>query len=324
MMEWIGLGFFAVIVTAIAGMAVASWRQDISLRAWAVTNMALPILYGNPDAGPGLMAAIEKDRRGGPALPPLKVQKALSFVDTMGKSGRRFELAASGDRQKGPHLLYFHGGAYVMQMIAPQWTIVSALVSQTGGTATVALYPLAPEHTWQQGLEAADLAFDELAERVGAENIVVAGDSAGGGLTLALTQRRRDAGKSLPGGLVLFSPWLDVTLSGRDQPQREKRDPTLRIAMLRQAGKLWAGDSDPASPPVSPLFGDMRGLPPTLVFAGTRDLLCSDALRLAEKDPTVRLKLYPEMFHVWMAAPIPEGTRALGQAAAFMREVTAL
>jgi epsilon-lactone hydrolase len=311
----------AILAVALAGVALASRRQGVSIRAWGVTRL-LPILYGSSNDPAALYAEIEKDRRRGPALPPASLQREFHIRETISEGGRRFELSTHADRRKGPHILYFHGGAYVMQLIAPQWTLIGGLVRRTGGTATVALYPLAPEHDWRQGLDAADKAFDELAEKVGAANIVVAGDSAGGGLTLALALKRRDEGKPLPVGLVLFSPWLDITVSGADQPQLEKRDPSLNIPMLRRAGDMWARDTDRVSPYVSPLFGEQEGLPPTLVFSGTRDLLFSDARRLVEKAPHVRLVTYPEMFHVWMAAPIPEAGRALDQAAAFMAEVT--
>ncbi len=313
--------FFAIVAITLAGAALASRREGVSLRAWGVTRL-LPILYGSSNDPAALSDEIGKDRRRGPALPPARLQRELHIRDTMGRCGRRYDLSAQADRVKGPHILYFHGGAYVMQLIAPQWTLIGGLVRRTGGTASVALYPLAPEHDWRQGLEAADQAFDELVERAGADNIVVCGDSAGGGLTLALALKRRDEGKPPPAGLVLFSPWLDITVSGPDQPELEKRDPSLNIPMLRRAGEMWARDTDRTSPYVSPLFGDQRGLPPTLLFAGTRDLLYSDARRLAEKAPNVRLETYPEMFHVWMAAPIPEAKRALDQAAAFMMEVT--
>ncbi len=313
--------FVAIVAVVLAGAALASRRDGVSLRAWGVTRL-LPILYGASNDPAALSGEIEKDRRRGPALPPARLQRDLHIRDTTGWSGRRFELSAHADRRKGPHILYFHSGAYVMQLIAPQWTLIAGLVRRTGGTASVALYPIAPEHDWRQGLDAADQAFDELAEKVGADNIVVCGDSAGGGLTLAIALKRRDEAKPLPAGLVLFSPWLDITVSGADQPELAKRDPSLNIPMLRRAGEMWARGTDGTSPYVSPLFGDHRGLPPTLVFTGTRDLLYSDARRLAEKAPNVRLETYPEMFHVWMAAPIPEAKRAVDQAAAFMMRFT--
>lgn len=315
-------GAVLVVAAFTLGIAVVSRRSGISLRAWLVTNIVLPLLYGKSNSAERLLTEIEKDRKRGPALPPRSMQQALHFRKMQGKGGQRFELSLRPDRSEGPHILYFHGGAYVMQLIAPQWSLISGLVKRTGGTATAALYPLAPEHDWREGMAVADAAFDELVEKVGAANIVVAGDSAGGGLTLALALKRRDEGKSLPAGLVLFSPWLDITASGPDQPALEKRDPTLAIDMLRRAGAMWARDRDRADPYVSPLFGDPQGLPPILVFAGTRDVLYSDARRLAEKAPQVRLETYPEMFHVWTAAPIPEAGEALDRAAAFMLEVT--
>jgi acetyl esterase/lipase len=124
----------------------------------------------------------------------------------------------------------------------------------------------------------------------------------------------------MPAALLLFSPWLDLSLSGSDQRLLETRDPVLKIQFLRRAGKLWAGDLATDDPRVSPLFADHKDLPPTVVFSGSRDVLDSDALRLAAKNPDITHYHYAEMMHVWPAAPIPEGRRALDQAAAFVRQ----
>jgi acetyl esterase/lipase len=117
---------------------------------------------------------------------------------------------------------------------------------------------------------------------------------------------------------VLFSPWLDLGVSGQDQPALEAHDPALTIEFLRRAGKLWAKEVLPGDPRVSPLYAAQQGLPPTIVFSGSRDILDSDALRLAQVNPAIKHRHYRNMVHVWPCAPIPEAGRALDEAASFI------
>ena len=293
-------------------------RPKISLQGRIIAHLAR--LMAPDRSGPGaLEAAIAEDRRQGPAMPSRKVLRRLKVDEVQCAGLRAFRARPASGSVLPLRLLYLHGGAYVMDLKAIQWNLVDGLVQRIPAEVMAPVYPLAPESGWEDGLAAVERAFDDVAAEVGPARVVVVGDSAGGGLALSLAQRLRDGGKAPPAALALFSPWLDLSVTGEDQPALERRDPVLTIDFLRAAGRMWAKDLPTTDPRVSPLFGDVTGLPPTIVFSGTRDVLDSDALRLAAADPQIVHHHYPEMMHVWPCAPMPEGRRALDEAAAFIR-----
>jgi acetyl esterase/lipase len=152
--------------------------------------------------------------------------------------------------------------------------------------------------------------------------VTLVGDSAGGGLSLALAQRLRDARRPLPPRIVLLSPWLDLTISDPRQGAIARTDPMLDIPGLRAAGRWYADDLSPDDPAVSPLFGDLAGLPPIALFAGTNDLVFpdSDRLRARAREAGVDLtyREYLGLFHIWPMAGIPEGERAMDEMAAYL------
>ncbi|GMA28209.1 alpha/beta hydrolase fold domain-containing protein [Arenivirga flava] len=174
-------------------------------------------------------------------------------------------------------ILYLHGGAYVHPLVAPHWWIVDRLVRVSGATVIVPQYELAPHGS----VEEAFALLDELARRVHGR-LVLAGDSAGAGLALAWTQRRRDAGERLPDALQLFSPWLDTTMTNPGIAALEP-DPMLDRERLIASARSWARDRALDDPLISPGLGDLAGLPPTVVHQGGRDLLHPDALRFGRR-----------------------------------------
>jgi len=153
--------------------------------------------------------------------------------------------------------------------------------------------------------------YRDLLERYPASRIVIAGDSAGGGFTLALAQEIRDASIDLPGRLILIAPWVDV-LGG--DASLQKRDNWLMVDALPLFGRDWAGDIDPHDPMVSPLYGDMHGLPPADIYAGTWDVLYTDVVKAYDKmkaaSVDVRLHVGEMMDHVYPILPTPEGKAA--------------
>jgi acetyl esterase/lipase len=220
------------------------------------------------------------------------------------------------------HILYLHGGAYVFDLLDVHWRAFDGLIDRTRATITIPLYPLAPRHGWEDAFAMLRPLHAALAARHGAENITVAGDSAGGGLTLALAQDLRDAGEPLPARLVLFSPWLDIATDDPGVLATEPRDPMLATPAAQLAGRWWARGLDLRDPRVSPLHGSLAGLPPTLVFTGTRDMLNADSRRLRDKaageGANLLFREYEGLFHVWMCLPIPEARQALDETAAFI------
>lgn len=231
----------------------------------------------------------------------------------------------AGVQPGAPHLLYFHGGGYVMDVAALHFDAVCSLCSMLGASATVPIYPLAPEHQAPEILGAMRKLYDEVAGEYGAANVTMLGDSAGGGMTAAVAQMLKADGGALPGSLVLFSPWLDSEAGSPGQAEIERKDKMLAMAGLTGAGHMYAGDLPLSDPRISPINGEWEGLPPIATFAGTSDILVVDARRLSEKlsapgMPRHDYHEYEDMFHVWMLLPIPEGKKALEQTADFILE----
>lgn len=311
------------VLGAVAGIGgVAAWaaarRAGVSLAAFAINALAAKLASDSGDLS-DFEAKIARNREAGPAVPPKSLRKRFEFSDTQVGEDRVFRLDPRARDSTVLRLLYLHGGAYVHEVQSIQWNVVGGLVKRLGAGVVAPVYPLAPEHGWQEGLASVERVYLDLVAEVGAENVVLLGDSAGGGLALVLAQQLRDQGKPLPAALVLVSPWLDVGATGADQPQLEARDPVLRINFLRHCGRLWARDLTLDDPRVSPLFGDHSGLPPTIVFSGGRDVVSSDSLRLALRNPAVVHHHHPAMMHVWLAAPLPEARKAFDEAADFIR-----
>jgi len=220
-------------------------------------------------------------------------------------------------------LLYVHGGAYVNELVGAHWSIVAGLARRTGAAVEIPLYPLAPRYSW------ADAAGPLLAliRRMRTESPVgsftMAGDSAGGGLSLSLCQVLRDSSEPQPDRLVLLSPFLDARVNQPEQHVLAQKDRMLALPGLRWAAEQWARELSIDDARVSPLNGSLTGLPPILVLTGTSDLLHSDAIRLrdraVEQAAPLTYRAYEDMFHVWMGAPIPEASKALNEVASFMR-----
>lgn len=221
------------------------------------------------------------------------------------------------------HIFYLHGGGYAFNIVSLHWHFIKKLIRRTGASVTVPIYPLSPENKWDRSYAMVMEAFEQAVARHGAENIVVMGDSAGGGFSLGLSQMLRNQSKPLPGKLVLLSPYLDQTAADATQVELEKTDVLISVEGIRRLGSWWMREGeDPAMFPASPLFEPVDRLPPMLVFAGTDEVLLADSLRLKRKGDEsgarIELKIYDHMQHVWMLLPIPEAKKALSEIVEFL------
>ena len=219
----------------------------------------------------------------------------------------------------GAHLVYLHGGAYAFPPVAAHWSIVGALLRGSGASVTVPLYGLAPAHGVTEAYALIDTLYDEASARH--ERVYLGGDSAGGGLSLGQAMLVRDAGRRPPAGVILFSPWVDATMRNPDVAGLAHLDRMIAPAGLAAAARWWAGDVGVTSPLVSPLFGDLAGLPPVHTHQGDHDILYADAMLLHEKllaaGGRSTLDVYPGAFHDFVGAPwTPEARLALKRAAA--------
>ncbi|MGU3646243.1 alpha/beta hydrolase [Microbacterium sp. C23T] len=225
-------------------------------------------------------------------------------------------------------LLFLHGGGYCSGSIASHRTMAAA-AGRAAGIRTLALeYRLAPEHPFPASLEDALAAWDWLnATGIAPDRIVVGGDSAGGGLSLALWQELRRAGREGPACLWLVSPWTDLTMSGASVDENAAIDPLLHRSYLEELAAAYVPPGVARDDPrVSPLFADLTGLPPTLVQVGADETLLDDSLRLvraaARAEADVRLHVLPHMIHafpLWNAV-LPAARAALAEFGDFARQ----
>jgi acetyl esterase/lipase len=223
-------------------------------------------------------------------------------------------------------ILYFHGGVYVIGSAAATVPLVGDLVRRTGVRAITLDYRLAPEHPYPAAVNDARAAYEGLlGQGVDPGRIVLAGESAGGGLAMATLLAAREAGLPMPAGAYLMSPYADLTLSGESLAGRESLDPVLTPEGLRVRAPEYIAGADAADPLISPIFGDLNGLPPLLIQVGSHEILLSDALRLAQRaatsDVAVTLDVTPGAPHVFQgfAGFLDEARAALDRAAAFVK-----
>jgi len=267
------------------------------------------------------------DRRTGPARPTHRTLERCSVAATL-RGGRTVYVVSPRDCEPQGHVLYLHGGAYVVDILAPHWTLIERLVRDARVTATVPLYPLAPEADLGAALDYVLGVYLTLIEHVPPSEVTVMGDSAGGGLALALAQRLAALGQPQPWRLILLSPWLDISMSNPEISSVEPDDPYLSTAAALEAAVLYAGPARLTHPVASPLYGDMTGLPPLTVFSGSRDILARDARRLRDlvraQGATIDLYEHPGMIHIFMLFPVPEAEAAQDRIIALLRPESAL
>lgn len=223
----------------------------------------------------------------------------------------------------GKQIIYLHGGAYVNSFASQHWEFMSKLVDALGCTVTAPNYPHAPEYHVRDVFEFLLPLYLKLASEAGGANVVLMGDSSGGGISLALAQRLREDGLPQPGNVVLLSPWLDATLSHPEILVIDKRDPFLGVDGLKYAGAAYARDVDPKSYLVSPVYGSFRNLAPVTVFIGTRDVFLPDCRKLrdgaAAEGVTIDYREYDAMVHDWMLGPLPEAKQVLREIVSLLR-----
>jgi epsilon-lactone hydrolase len=225
-------------------------------------------------------------------------------------------LAAPG-ADTGRVLLFLHGGGYEFGSVRSDGELAARLGRASGMRVLFPEYRLAPEHPFPAAIDDVLAAWRWLRTDQGlsAGSLAVAGDSAGGGLAVALLVAARDAGEALPAAAVLLSPTVDLTSSGASMTERADQDPISTPDMLRQFAADYLAGADPRTPLASPLFASLAGLPPLLVLVGTADLLLSDSERLAaaaaEAGTDVTLQIGEGLPHVY---PIMLGTPEAAQA----------
>ena len=265
------------------------------------------------------------------------------FDELMGKTpaadGVTYEEAEVGgvagwwcrpdDAIAGAALLYFHGGAYVAGSARAYRHFVGQIAARAQVVAFVPEYALAPEHPFPAAVDEAQACYRGLVEK-GFGKIALAGDSAGGGLALALLSslvaKARDVSAFRPVGAAVMSPWTDLALSGMSMETRAEADPLLTKESLASTARLYLGGHDPRDPLASPLYGDLAGLPPVRVHVGEDEVLLDDSLRLGERiesqGRTVEIHTWQGMIHVFPSnvALLHAAKEALDDIGNFLRQ----
>jgi monoterpene epsilon-lactone hydrolase len=255
---------------------------------------------------------------------PVADDVKLDAVDLDGVPGE-WSIVPGSDASRV--LLFFHGGGYCSGSIASHRRMVTE-AGRAGGLRTLAVgYRLAPEHPFPAAFDDAMTAWRGLRKHgIAAAHIAIGGDSAGGGLTMALLGALRDAKQELPGCAWLVSPWTDLTMSGSTLVTKDAVDPLIRKAYLDELAAAYVpAGMDRTDPRLSALYADLAGLPPMLIQVGSAETLLDDATRFAaaagSADVPVTLEIWPHMIHAWSLwnAHLEAGRRALVSAGAFIR-----
>ncbi len=226
-----------------------------------------------------------------------------------------------------PTILYLHGGGYCFCSVTTHRPLVKALALATRMRIFTLEYRLAPEHPFPAAIEDALMAYRALLDLgISPGRIAVAGDSAGGGLTLAMTIVARELGWPMPGALYLLSPWTDLAATGESLVSNSQTDAMFSGGVDNGSSRRYLGDVPPTNPLASPLYADLHGLPPICVQASNSEVLRDDATRLADRASAagvlVDVRLWEDMPHVWqLYAPyVPEAQAAINAAGVFLRQ----
>lgn len=220
-------------------------------------------------------------------------------------------------------ILYCHGGGYFTGSLKYARSITSKLALATSMDVLSFDYGLAPEHPYPAAIDDAEKVWNYLLHKgYGSKNIIVAGDSAGGNLALVLLLRLKEQERFMPRGLVLLSPWTDLTLSGKSYESRAEIDPVLDAQYLDSAIKSYAEGEDLVSPSISPIYGDFTGFPPTYIQVGSNEVLFNDSTMLQKQmqkaDVLAQLDIFKGMWHVFQMSPFKKANEAMDKIGDFI------
>ena len=226
-------------------------------------------------------------------------------------------------------ILYLHGGGYIQGSITSHQDLAQRISKVSETRVLILDYRLAPEHPFPAALEDSISAYEWLinSEGYNPENIIIGGDSAGGGLTIATLVKLRDQGVPLPAAGVCLSPWTDLALTGESMKLKLHEDPFVSPDGLMFDAGLYLGKTDPKNPLASPLYADFKGLPPLCIQVGSAEILLDDATRLAtlarKAGVEVQLDIWEDMVHVFQAFAVlaPEGTEGINKIGEYIKKV---
>lgn len=255
--------------------------------------------------------------------PPRKILE-ICHVHTHQINGSNVFTLTPKQKGSNKHILYLHGGAYVGGFVKVHWNFLAYLLQHLQCSITAPDYPLAPKYTYKEAFEVVATTYKSLLESVHPDNLILMGDSAGGGFALALAQKMKNETVPTPSQLILLSPWLDITLTNPEIAKIDPADPFMGIEGLRMAGMAYAGDTDPAYYLLSPIHGPLEAVGKISVFTGTKEILVADTRKLLalakSKGIQINYYEYQDMVHVWMLLNFPESRQARDQIIELIKE----
>ncbi|NUU64331.1 alpha/beta hydrolase fold domain-containing protein [Paenibacillus agri] len=313
---YIGIGvlILVILVTLLYFVRPRGGEVSTSLRYNAFATFLE--LVNKSDSG-SKDAAIEKQpyNPGKEADPSKKLRKEFSVSEETQDDGLKYYTLAPKSGGSGKSIFYLHGGGYTNEISAFHWQLISKLINKTGSTVIVPIYPLAQAQPYYDTFPMLLKLYNKALTTTAPDHLIVMGDSAGGGLALGLAELLNKEKLPQPSDIILFSPWLDASMSNPDIDDLEKVDPVLSKASLLRAAKLYAGGDDLKNYLLSPIYGDLKSLGKISVYVGTHEIFLPDARKLKamadEQGIAINYTEYPEMFHAWIIFPIPEADKAL-------------
>ena len=221
---------------------------------------------------------------------------------------------ANEESQSGITVFYLHGGAYFMDITNAHWKLLKKLVEGANVRLIVPAYRLLPFATYREAFDLIVPLYKAYREANPDQKVILMGDSAGGGLSLAVTEQFKADGIRLPDELILLSPWVDVAMDNGQIDRYQSRDPFLTVQSLSNCAERWKDDLDAHDWHVSPIYGDLKGIRNVTVFVGTSEIFFPDVtkfFRMLDRDPSNELIVGDEMNHVYPLFPIPEAKPAV-------------
>ena len=313
----IAIGAAAAVTAAAAGLVIAKGvqakKQDRSVKSLVLED-ATRTLPVSVKREPSFEESMEKSAQ--PFVLPQAVRKRIGlrelddFEDTF--------VLEPKNKTTDDVIFYLHGSNFWYNPSRYHYAFMRRLSNKLGAELILPVYPKAPAHT---AVEIQQMLIDRYlyivrGKGIPAENVVFVGDAAGGGLALAILQKLRYLALPMPKQAFLISPWLDITNSNPEMEEIQPNDPVLNIEKLAFKGEKYAGDLDLTHPTVSPIYGDLSGLPKLTVFAGTREIFCADVKKLREiaedRNLDIDVHIYKNQMHFFVGLPIPEGEEAIG------------
>jgi len=249
--------------------------------------------------------------------PPIFMTKDFEVTSLQILERNVYRLKPKGTKTSNKVVVFLHGGGYFDNATKFHWKFLQQLMSDNNFTLIHPDYPLGPHNSHIECFQFIDALYNQLLLEINPNDLVFMGDSAGAGLALAFSQKLKLENRPLPSQLILISPWLDVSCTNKEMLEVDKYDPLINIEAIQRAGRLWAKNTDVNHFLVSPVNGDVEGLPKISIFTSSYDVLEPDTRKFKERCEQKGIPInyfeYPKMVHDWILFGLPESTKAIQQ-----------